>query len=144
MGYTYFHAMNTTTLRGLRTACRYQRIQSGISPRISSYSSRSPSIQSTTFLLFRYASTTTTSSNKETTSSKQHPVNGPLTTLPAPLPIPPRLPLRPRQILRRLLQNWHKEHLHQLQSLSTPPIHHRQEPFLVTRRSSQSRVINPL
>merc|ERR1712225_184249 len=57
---------------------------------------------------------------------------------------PPRLPLRPRQILRRLLQNWHKEHLHQLQSLSTPPIHHRQEPFLVTRRSSQSRVINPL
>merc|ERR1712093_194776 len=90
--YTYFHAMNTTTLRGLRTACRYQRIQSGISPRISSYSSRSPSIQSTTFLLFRYASTTTTSSNKETTSSKQHPVNGPLTTLPAPLQTPTRQP----------------------------------------------------
>ncbi|KAG4421392.1 hypothetical protein IFR04_005451 [Cadophora malorum] len=84
--------MNTTTLRGLRTACRYQRIQSGISPRISSYSSRSPSIQSTTFLLFRYASTTTTSSNKETTSSKQHPVNGPLTTLPAPLQTPTRQP----------------------------------------------------
>merc|ERR1712093_618532 len=93
--YTYFHAMNTTTLRGLRTACRYQRIQSGISPRISSYSSRSPSIQSTTFLLFRYASTTSTSSNKETTSSKQHPVNGPLTTLPAPLQTPTRPPSQP-------------------------------------------------
>merc|ERR1711900_55385 len=62
-----------------------------------------------------------------------YPPSTPPNTHPPTLPIPPRLPLRPRQILRRLLQNWHKEHLH-----------HLQEPFLVTRRSSQSRVINPL
>merc|ERR1712093_825717 len=62
-----------------------------------------------------------------------YPPSTPPNTHPPTLPIPPRLPLRPRQILRR-----------HLQSLSTPPIHHRQEPFLVTRRSSQSRVINPL
>ncbi|KAK0113758.1 hypothetical protein ONS96_014612 [Cadophora gregata f. sp. sojae] len=84
--------MNTTTLRGLRTACHYQRIRFGIAPRISSFGGRSQSLQLTSLLLFRYASTSTVSSNSKTVTSKAHPVNGPITTLPAPLQTPTRQP----------------------------------------------------
>ncbi|KAL5323282.1 hypothetical protein ACEPPN_007816 [Leptodophora sp. 'Broadleaf-Isolate-01'] len=94
--------MNTTTLRFLRTTSQYKgRIQNSFSPRftcVNSFHTNSPAIRprpssSTTTLLLRYASTSTSTLPKDKDIQvKIHPVNGPLTTLPAPLSPPTRQP----------------------------------------------------